>query len=149
MSPQTHAFQPGNRQCVPAQKRSSLWAFCVSGLDIGRPLEVAAVTVLRGNGGTFPSRPEMSDPQGVQEPGEGAHTARNPASTGNRIEAVCVDVPSLSRRESRQCTSVLLYRRRLGECWRATNPAEPSGNGGELGKLQRSAKGELRPEGTR
>jgi hypothetical protein len=31
MSLQTHAFQPGNRQCVPAQKRSSLEALCVSG----------------------------------------------------------------------------------------------------------------------
>ena len=31
----------------------------------------AAVTVLRGNGGTFPSRPEMSEAKACEEPGEG------------------------------------------------------------------------------
>ena len=36
----------------------------------------AAVAVLRGNGGTFPSQAHMSDPRGVQERAEGTHSKR-------------------------------------------------------------------------
>ena len=36
----------------------------------------AAVAVLRGNGGTFPSQAHMSDPSGVQERAEGAINSR-------------------------------------------------------------------------
>ena len=44
----------------------------------------AAVTVLRGNGGTFPSRPEKSGAtRPVQQPGEGAiQMSRNAATSG-------------------------------------------------------------------
>ena len=36
----------------------------------------AAVAVLRGNGGTFPSQAHKSDPRGVQERAEGTHSKR-------------------------------------------------------------------------
>jgi hypothetical protein len=67
-------------------------------------LEIAAVTVLRGDGGTFPSQAQMSDAKAVQERVEGAHTARNPACTAIVLEPCACCVPGQSERSRRQIT---------------------------------------------
>lgn len=75
-----------------APERSRYWPLH-SRLDAGRPLAVAAVTALRGNGGTFPSQAQKSDPQGVQERAEGAPARRVILHARPLPRAVCVNVP--------------------------------------------------------
>jgi hypothetical protein len=84
MSPQTHAFQPGNRPCVPAQKRSSLWAFCVS----GRCLEVALAGGMKPACGNSPA-----------DDGEPAEITRDRRASAILAEGACScgrQPPSLS-----------------------------------------------------
>jgi hypothetical protein len=110
-------------------------------LDAGRPLVESAVTALRGNGGTFPSQAHMSDPQGVQERAEGAHTERVILHVRSLCRAECVLHPKPVRPGQNDTTRRASAR--LGECLRQETQPNRRGSLRNTNYLNTGRKGEL------
>lgn len=143
MSP--YSCVPPEREVIPAPERSSK-GFCVCGpepkfvrlktllrrrprnrLDTGRPHN-AAVTVLRGNGGTFPSQAHKSDPKGVQERAEG------PVIAGSSCKSFSLSAKRY--RKSPITTDVLNYRASLNLHHAGLGEYCPMQNPHSLGVIQ-------------
>jgi hypothetical protein len=106
-----------NRPAYHRGSAQNLTALVASGWTRVDRSEMAAVTVLRGNGGTFPSRTQKSDPQGRrQERVEGAHTERVLLHARSLCRAVCVVRPRLVRAEQTAFTEVPSFRALVNVC---------------------------------
>lgn len=125
----THAFPAPRTGKVGQHRECSSCGFFHSPdwTQVDRSL-VAAVTALRGNGGTFPSQAQMSDAKAVQERAEGAHTERVILHVRSLCRTGCALRPRPVRAE--QTTPTRRASARLGECLRqGTRPNRQSSIG--------------------